>query len=190
MTTENGNAEAITLQAVQEWLTSNEDGKKWLQAEKDKTATKGIETWRANNLPKVVEEEISKRYPAETPEQKKLKEMEQKLAQMEHQAKRATLKAQALTLANEEGIPAQLIDFVIGDDEETTKKNLALVKSVFTAQMQAAAQTHFQNGGRKPLQPTPGTKTELQELEEQYDKARGAEKIALNRKITELRNKK
>lgn len=192
MSTENtnSNAEALTLQAVQEFLSANDEGKKWLQAEKDKTVTKGLETWKANSLPKILDEEISKRFPAETPEQKKLKELEQQLAQMERQARRATLKAQALGVAGQHNIPADLVDFLIGEDEETTQKNIEKAKTALNSLLQNAAQVHFKDSGRKVTQAAASTKTELQELEEQYEKAKGAEKIALNRKITALRNQK
>jgi hypothetical protein len=184
------NAEALTLQAVQEFLNSNDEGKKWLQAEKDKTVTKGLETWRTNNLPKIIDEEITKRFPAETPEQRRLKDLEQQLAMMERQAKRATLKAQALGVAGQNNIPADLVDYLVGEDEETTLKNIEKAKTALNSLLQNAAQVHFKDGGRKVPPPGGSTKTELQELEEQYDKAKGAEKIALNRRITALRNQK
>lgn len=184
------NVEAITLQAVQAFLETSEDGKKWLQAEKDKTFSKGLETWKANSLPKVLDEEITKRFPAETPEQKRLKELESKLAEVERREKRAILKAHALGKASEYNIPTDLVDALVSDDEEATNRNIETAKAAISALLQSAAQTHFKDSGRKVTQASSSTKTQLQELEEQYEKAKGAEKIALNRKITELRNQK
>ena len=183
---QNGNAEALTLQAVQEFLNANDEGKKWLQAEKDKTVTKGLETWRTNNLPKIIDEEITKRFPAETPEQKRIKEMESKLADLERRERRALLTAQALGVASQHNIPNELVEYLVGEDEETTLKNIEKAKTALNSLLQNAAQVHFKDSGRKVTQPGTTTKTELQELQEQYDRAKGAERIALNRRITAL----
>src|SRR5690606_40465389 len=49
-------------------LAKDEVFQKWLQSEKDRHFSKGLETWKENNLSSIVEEEIKKRYPEETEE--------------------------------------------------------------------------------------------------------------------------
>ena len=59
----------IPKDQLESYLDS-EEGKKLLQPRLDKYFTKGLETWKANNLKKEVEAEINKRFPPETEEAK------------------------------------------------------------------------------------------------------------------------
>jgi hypothetical protein len=54
-----------TVEGVQKFLSGNEDGKRFLDSEKDKHLTKGLDTWKANNLQKEIDKKISALYPEE-----------------------------------------------------------------------------------------------------------------------------
>ena len=64
------------------------EGQKLIQPKLDKYFNKGLETWKQNNLEKLIDEEIAKRYPEETPEMRRIKELEQKLAEKERESVR------------------------------------------------------------------------------------------------------
>ena len=107
----------ITPDKVNAFL-DGEDGKKLLQPKMDKYFNKGLETWKANNLNSILETEISKRFPAETPEAKQLRELQEKLNNMERQTVSEKRKTQAIKTLNEKGLPVGLADYFHADTDE------------------------------------------------------------------------
>ena len=95
-----------------------EDGKKLLQPKIDKHFTKGLETWKANNLNTLIETELAKRNPAETPEAKQIRELNDKLTNMEKATQREKLKNMAIKGLNEKGLPVGLADYFSVDTED------------------------------------------------------------------------
>jgi len=170
----------LDLKEVQTYLESDEGGKKWLQSVVDSKVTQGIKTWQDNNLAKLLadhaEKEISKRYPAETDEQKRLKALEQELASEKAARIREALRNKALSEANTKGLPTDLVDHFVGTDEETTLANLAKLEATWKAQLERTVEERFKAGGRTPAKPQtepPGTFTR-----EQIEKMTHAERVA------------
>jgi hypothetical protein len=144
----------LTLDVVQQFVNENDDAKKWLQSLTDSRVTEAIKTYEKKTLPKKLEEEIAKRFPPETPEQKQLRELQQKLEQIEQEKIRESLRNKALSLATEKQLPTKLVDFFIGQDEESTVKNLGMLEEVFSAAVQHAVEAKFKEGGRNPNPPS------------------------------------
>src|SRR5450830_1934232 len=65
----------VNVEGVQKFLNENEDGKRWLDSERDKHLTKGLDTWKSNNLQKEIDTRVLELYPEETPEKKQLREL-------------------------------------------------------------------------------------------------------------------
>ncbi|MCG3017519.1 DUF4355 domain-containing protein, partial [Escherichia coli] len=63
-----GELSAPTIEGVKGFLETDE-GKKLIQPKLDAHFTKSLETWKQNNLEKLVEDEVNKRNPQKTPEQ-------------------------------------------------------------------------------------------------------------------------
>ncbi|MGG3919919.1 DUF4355 domain-containing protein [Parageobacillus thermoglucosidasius] len=141
---------SVSVEEVQKMLVENEELKRWLDSEKDRHFSKGLETWKRNNLQKLIEEEISKRFPQDDPKDLKLKELEQKIKQMEQEKLREALKNKALTIATEKKLPVQLIDFLIGQDEESTLQNLTTFEEVWTQNLQALVEEKLKTSGVNP----------------------------------------
>ncbi|MBA2878042.1 hypothetical protein HNR63_001096 [Anoxybacillus kamchatkensis] len=154
----------LTLDVVQQFVNQNDDAKKWLQSLTDSRVTEAIKTYEKKTLPKKLEEEIAKRYPPETPEQKQLRELQQKLEQIEQEKIRESLRNKALSVATEKQLPTKLIDFFVGQDEETTLKNLAVFEEVFSAAVQKAVEERFKDGGRNPKPSNPDGKPITREM--------------------------
>ena len=153
---ERGNAQGfqLTLDAVQKFVNENEEARKWLQSLTDSRVTEAIKTYEKKTLPKKVEEEIAKRFPPETEEQKQLRELRQKLEEIEQEKIRETLRNKALSVATEKQLPTKLIDFLVGQDEESTMKNLAVLEEVFSSAVQQAVEARFREHGRTPKPPS------------------------------------
>jgi hypothetical protein len=169
----------LTLDVVQKFVNENEEARKWLQSLTDSRVTEAIKTYEKKTLPKKVEEEIAKRFPPETEEQKQLRELKQKLEQIEQEKIRETLRNKALSVATEKQLPAKLVDFFIGQDEETTMKNLSVLEEVFFDYVQKAVEERFKDGGRNPKPSNPDDKPltreqiekmSLEEINKNWDK--------------------
>jgi len=143
----------ITPDEVKNFLSSDA-GTKIMQPLIDSNFTKGLETWKTNNLKKLtdieVEREINERYPAETATEKRLKSMESDLNSEKKKRIKAELKTTALAEATKEGLPTNLVDFFIGEDEDSTKAGMAEFKTTWNASLGKAVEGKFKDGGRNP----------------------------------------
>lgn len=140
----------LSFEAVQKYIQESEDAKKWLQAEKDSHFSKSLDTWKQNNLDKLVDEKIKQLYPEETPEQQELRKMQQEIENMKREKQISELKVEAVNYATEKKLPTKIIDRFIGDDVETTKKNLDDLASVFEEYIQARVDERFKSNGYNP----------------------------------------
>lgn len=118
------NKENLTLEELKNIINSNEGFKAWLSSEKDRHFSNSLNTWKENNLSKEVEKEISKRYPAETEEQKKLRDLELKLQAMEQESRMKEIRANTMKVINDKKLDSEVLDFVLSDNEEVTVANI------------------------------------------------------------------
>lgn len=119
----------VSKEDVEGYLDT-EEGKKLLQPRLDKYFTKGLETWKEKNLDKLVDDKVKELYPEETPEQKKLRELELKLEKAEKEKARESLKNKAISLLTEKELPTKLVDKLLGEDEDSTIENITLYEEV------------------------------------------------------------
>lgn len=143
----------ITLESVQSFINDDDSGKKWLQSLTDTRVTDAIKTYENKTLPKKIEDEIAKRFPAETEDQKQLRNLKQQFERLEAEKQTETLKNKALSIATEKGLPTKLVDYFIGSDEETTITGLGVLEEVFSLAVQQAVEEKFKQGGRDPKPP-------------------------------------
>ena len=64
----------MTDDRVKQYLDT-ENGKKLIQPEMDKYFSKGLETWKTNNLQNLIDEEVKKRFPAVDPKDAEIANM-------------------------------------------------------------------------------------------------------------------
>lgn len=145
-----GKLSTPTVDGVKGFLEQNEDGKKYLQSLTDAKVTKGIESWRTNNLQKIVDDAVKAANPSETPEQKAMRELQDKIANMEKEKTYESLKNKALTVATEKKIPMSLVDMFIGNDEDTTVGNLGKFEEAMKPYIQASVEERLKSGSYTP----------------------------------------
>ena len=121
--------EVLTATHIENYL-QNSEGQKLMQPKLDKYFNKGLE--------KLIDEEIAKRYPEETPEMRKIKELEQKLAEKEREAVRKELTIKAQQLASEKGLPTDLATYFIAENEELTIENIEKFDSAYKTHLDNA----------------------------------------------------
>ena len=154
---------SITKDNVGELVEKNDI----LKSYRDSFHTKGLETWKANNLKKLVDEEIAKVNPQETPEQKKIRELEQRLNEESAARKKEALKNQAIKKLTEKGLPADLTDYLIGQDEDTTNQALSTYEKALESFKKSVTEGILKTKGRVPAQ----TETEPQNIDALLEKA-------------------
>lgn len=94
----------------------------------DSKVSKSIETYRNETMPKLLDEslkkEMEKMNPTITPEMKRIAELEKRLAEKDAAEKRSMMQTLAMKLATEKGLPLDLVDHFLGDDEKMTTDNI------------------------------------------------------------------
>ncbi len=150
----------VTLDRVQAFLETDE-GKRLMQPRLDSYFAKGLETWKTNNLQKLVDEKVLEKYPAETEQEKRIKALEQKLAQEENARKRQEIEKKALLLLSENNLPADLVDYISASDDNELNAKFQNLKSALDKWMGQQNEEKFRNAGRNPRKPaslTEGTR--------------------------------
>ena len=136
-----------TAEVVNSYLDSQE-GVKLLQPRLDSHFSKGLQTWKDNNLSKLIDEEVAKRNPGETPEQKEIRELKAQLEQDKAERLKQKLTNVAMKKADELGLPLDLVQHFIGADEDSTNSNLENFNSAFQTAIQTQVNSKFKQNGR------------------------------------------
>lgn len=113
----------LDSKSVLEFLGST-DGKKLLQPMLDKYFFKGLETWKTNNLDKVVQAKMEEINPSD-PKEKEIQRLGAEMKQRE-----ITYEAQRLLSAKR--LPIELSEVLAGKDIDTTMKNVTAVSNYVT----------------------------------------------------------
>ncbi|MCT6829405.1 DUF4355 domain-containing protein [Bacillus velezensis] len=140
---------AVSADKVNGFLDT-EEGKRLIQPRLDSHFTNGLDTWKANNLDALVDAKVKELYPEETEEQKRIRKLEKELEDQKTAAQREKLLNKAVSYASEKQLPADVdvVGFFIGEDEESTMKNLGAFEEKYNAALQKAIESKFQENGR------------------------------------------
>ena len=121
----------ITLEDFKKVITDNKEVKGYYTSEKDRAVSKGIETFKSNNLPKLIDEELKKKSNEGLSEEAiQLKELQAKFEALEKEKTISELKGKYTKLLVEKGLNAELIDFVFNEDEEIFNSNVDKINSI------------------------------------------------------------
>jgi len=165
----------MTLEEIKAWLLANKDntdvktylgelstptvegvegfidtdaGKKVLQPRLDQNFTKGLNTWKEKNLNTLIEDELKKRNPDKSPAEIEIAQLRKEIEDERKAGKREKLMNTAIKQANGKGLPVDLLDYFVSDDEEKTSANLAKLEEVYTKAVQSSVDAKFKAGGR------------------------------------------
>ncbi|HCC5674506.1 TPA: DUF4355 domain-containing protein [Staphylococcus aureus] len=125
-----------------------EEGKRFIQPELDRYHSKGLESWKEKNLENLIEQEVQKRNPEQSEEQKRISALEKELEKRDAEAKREKLRSNALGKAQELNLPTSLVDRFLGDSDEDTEQNLKALKETFDKYVQKGVESKFKSSGR------------------------------------------
>ena len=117
-----------------------DNGKKLIQPKLDSHFSRSLETWKSNNLDKLVNEKVKELYPEADPKDTELAAVKAELEKMKSESLRKDLTNKALKIANEKGLPTDLVDFFIGADEKATNANITKFEKAFNDSVGSAVQ--------------------------------------------------
>lgn len=129
-------------------VVANSAVKSDFDSEKDKHHGTALETWKANSLESLVEAEVKKLNPDKSPAEIEVDKLRKEIEDERKGRTRETLKNKALEIAADKGLPKGVLDFFIGEDEETTLANLTALETEVTAAVQAGVDAKFKASGR------------------------------------------
>lgn len=139
-----------SIESFKDLLDNNPLVKGFYASEKDRAVSKGISTYETNTLPKKIEEALkAKSNEGKTPEQIKLEEMQKQLDDMKAEKVRAEMSSKYTKTLTEKGLDAGLIDFVLGNDEETTTANIEKISSILSTSIDTQVKAKLNQGGEQ-----------------------------------------
>lgn len=138
----------VSTDDVKGFLDTKE-GQRFIQPDLDRYFTKGLESWKEKNLEKIVDEEIAKRNPEQSDEQKRISALEKELEKRDAETKHEKIKSFGLSKAQELGVPSDLVERFLGSSDEETEENLSNLKSLFDDHIQKGVETRFKENGRE-----------------------------------------
>jgi len=156
--------EEPTLDVFKTKLKTDKEFKAYIESENDKYYNKALVTWKTNNLEKELEPFMNEKYPdlIKDPKDKKVLEMEAKIAQMEKASARKDLLTEAMKYGAEKKLPAGFIDKFLGEDLDTTKANLDTLALDWSKGLEASMAEKFKSSSYVPGGTGPdGTKTSI-----------------------------
>lgn len=115
----------ITLEDYKNLLANNKEIKGYYTSQLDSKVSKGIESWKKNNLEKIVEERIkAKSTEGLTEEQKQLKELQEQLEQMKQEKAQAELLESNRKKLKDNNLSEDLAKYIKADEDIEFFKNL------------------------------------------------------------------
>ena len=162
----------ISQELVTSFITSNPDylnnllstdiGQKALQPKLDQHFSKSLETWKANNLDKIVNERVEALFPNETPQAKQMRELQAQIDKINAEKAKAEMATITLNLLANEGVPNTFARFLQGKDEATTRANISDFKHEFNLALNGSVDSKFKQFSYQPQsnQPTQETKVD------------------------------
>lgn len=146
----------FTIDDYKKLVSENETIKGYNQSNIDSAISKAIASHDAKfnkeKLPKLLEEELKKRSnEGLTEDQIKLKELEEKLSNIEKEKIRMERVNKYTKTLTEQGLNPELIDFIImGEDDEAIQQNVEKIKNILNANVESVVKDKLKASSYTP----------------------------------------
>lgn len=155
-----------SVDSFKELIKSDKDFMALMDSEKDTHHSKALETWKKNNLQKLIDAEILKNNPKKSPLELRLETLEKEYAAEKEARAKAEMIAKVKDTLVEKNIPLQATDWLITGDVETTQANITLfenvMKNYIDTNVNAEVEKRFKSGSHIPKVDKPGVITKEQ----------------------------
>lgn len=141
---------------VEKFLSEDVEGKKLYSKLTDTHFTKSLDTWKTNNLPTLIKQEVDKG-SEKTPAEIKIEELERRIQESEFQAKLKEMEAFTVSKASELGLPSDVALMVMGETDEETTANLQKIQAAFNTLLSQDTRRKYETKDHQPApSPTEG----------------------------------
>ena len=175
----------LTPDNINGYLETTE-GKQLIQPKLDSYFSKGLDTWKNNNLQKLIDEEVSRRNPAETPELTAIRELQQQMAQANAEKIKAEQIALGQAIASEKGLPTSLVPYFIGDNESDTRTKLNFLEMEYKSTLEKQVEARLKNSNTTPSVPINGGQAGGEPTAKDFTKMSYTERVELYNKNPQL----
>lgn len=125
---------SIGLEDFKNVLENNKEAKAYYQSTLDSGIGKGVAAFKEKTLPGIIEEELKKaNNKNKSPEQIALEELQAKFEALEKEKAKAEMSSKYTKVLTEKGLSADLLNFILGADDETTEKNIETLSNIINS---------------------------------------------------------
>ncbi|WP_236894738.1 capsid assembly scaffolding protein Gp46 family protein [Clostridium beijerinckii] len=141
-----------TLDVFKAKLESDKAFKSFIDSEKDIHANKALETWKTNNLPTLINDEVLKATgKKKTPEQIKIEELERKFTEKEVEAQNLANQSKIKDLLTQSGFdPTKTIEFFNTSNVENVEASIGNFKSIIDEMVSSGIKKAIADGNYTP----------------------------------------
>lgn len=154
----------VNVEGIEKYVTEDEEGKKWFDSVKDKHFNKALDTWKTNNLTKLIDDEVKKKFPSKDEKDIEVENLKVEIEKMKQEKLHEALTSKAIKIASDKNMPLNLVDFFIAQDEEATVNNLKVLEESFNKEVQKAVEKRLKNEGYNPPKDTSGNTLTLETI--------------------------
>lgn len=129
-------------------LASNKDIQEFVNSK----VKQGIESFKKKDMQKLIDAAVLKRTgnKEETPLEKELREMKNEFESMKKEKARAEMVSKYKDTLSEKKIPSKLIDFVLGEDDDSTLANIGLFENSMKEYIETSVQDRLKGSSYTP----------------------------------------
>jgi len=143
----------LTAEMVKPFLET-EEGKRLVDPIADARVARGIETFKTKTMPGEIEKAVAAKLkelnPEETPEQKLLREQNERIAKLEKERDEERLRSSLMSYASEKKLPATVFEFLKFETEEIGRAFIDQLKSYEETIRREAANKALASGTSEP----------------------------------------
>ena len=154
----------LSVEGIENYVTEDEEGKKWFDSIKDKHFNKALDTWKSNNLTKLIDDKVKKKFPSKDEKDIEVENLKVEIEKMKQEKLHEALTSKAIKIASDKNLPLNLVDFFIAQDEEATVNNLKVLEESFNKEVQKAVEKRLKNEGYNPPKDTSGNTLTLENI--------------------------
>nr|DAP87185.1 MAG TPA: Major head protein [Caudoviricetes sp.] len=148
----------MNMENIKRNLDSNKDFKSKYDAEVSEKINTAISNFKTKDMQKLIDAEVLKRTNnPETPEQKQIRELKERLDAADKKNARTEMISKYKDILAAKNIPSEMVDFLLGDDDDVTNANIALFENNMKNYIETQVKERMSKGSYKPPVPSGGT---------------------------------
>lgn len=160
----------VNVEVIKSLYEKDKEIKSFFDSEKDKHASKSLETWKQNNLQKIVNEELLKRNPTKDEKDLRIEEIENKLKAAERAQFEKDMLLELKDRSIEKNVPSIFANLLIADTREQTEENFEKFVATWQSELEKNIGGVYKKEGYNPSQSS-NTKTfTLEEISKMSEK--------------------